>query len=454
MSFTDAKQPSLLNRLSDDNPNSLKLSESTLETPPICSIVVPTGEDKLDVCADKITELQRQGELVVVIGLISLEEMEELYELLSRRGLKFRFDWDSGTLSAYVRMPAALHTIPLINWVSDNSNLVRDFILGAAKCRKPVLLPVWKSFVTLRDRSVLSCDAGWAVYFEGDKLIGPELPLRVVFEIALTQPFSNALDKSWKFLWTTKVPYQIHAVVILNVENLPAHGDGAYKVTMQTWVRDARDNVEASCPLDDCPPVEVQNSPEPASQGEVHAEEKPSPADQGELDVEEQPAPAEHEDNPLAVAPTEFWRSNETTRAEDSPRRYHPKGEDQRRIRRREKQVVIVYDEALGGQQKAGLALRLDAYDLLRVCNSQPENFIEDDRRLLSYPVETLQRLTHLMVRGERQEKCATPPPPQQSKPVRPSTKRVAPTPFSELLYAKRRKEAEKPNSLAQSSPL
>ncbi|KAG8706675.1 hypothetical protein FRC09_002289 [Ceratobasidium sp. 395] len=454
MASTDATNLPFLPRLLEGHLDSLKPSPCTSEAPHTPSIEVTAADDRVEVCAVQITEFHSKGESAVSVAPISSEEIEQLYELLSRKGLKIRFDWDSETSTAYVRMPTLLHSAPLATWVANNTQLAQNFILRAMEAakssHKPVLFHSSDASILLSNGTKLSPDAAWAVHYKGDKNIPAKFPVRVVFECSLTQQFSDVLDKTWKFLWATKVPYLVHKVVIFdfNKDETPTGKNVLYRLTIQSWVRDAGDNIEAEYPLDNCPLVVEQDSPAPADRKEVGRKEestllerKPASSEGERASAQKEPAPSERPDDRKAASLSDSWRSDEKTKVDEWPQYHSPRGE-KLRIRRREKQVMVVYDEALD-TQPGGLALRLDAYDLLRACGSQPSNPIPNKHRMLRVPVEPLQELVHLMVLGQREEERllsgvdlpqpSAPPAPQQPQAVAHGEKRVRFPSYSEF---------------------
>ncbi|KAG8795551.1 hypothetical protein FRC12_012990 [Ceratobasidium sp. 428] len=404
MASTDATNLPFLSWLPEDHLDSLKLSTCTSEGPQTPSVKVTTADDRLEACAAQITEFHSKGESAVRVAPISSEETEQLYELLSRKGIKIRFDWDSETSTAYVRMPKLLHSSPLATWVGRNAQRAQDFIAcameAAQSTHKPVLFESSDASIVLENGSTLSPDQAWAVRYEGDKNVPAEFPARVVLECSFTQRFSAALDKAWKFLWATKVPYLVHAVVILdfNRDEAPTAKHAMYKLTIQSWVRDARKDLEALYPLDNCRSVEQQDSPAPVGQKGVDLKEQSAPQAR-----EPPPSKAGRKDDHKAASPSGSWRSDEKTKVEEWPLWYSPPGDNERRILRREKQVMVVYDEALE-TQPGGLKFRFDAYDLVRFCGARGSKRIPNKHRMLYVPVEPLQELVHLIVLGQREE--------------------------------------------------
>ncbi|KAG9102121.1 hypothetical protein FS749_015704 [Ceratobasidium sp. UAMH 11750] len=302
---------------------------------------------------------------------ITLKDAEQLQQQFQARGIKFRFDWDAASSTAYVRMPSSLHSTTLGVWVHDVMRDVESQLQKIAPCGKPKLWDTKDSRCELADGSTREPDTGFLVY-DGRLSVRPNTAPRVVIEFALTQQLRDVLLKAWKYLFTTKEPYAVHAVVVCNVDNKTGPGGKKFrKLTVDVWVRKATGDIDVDFPMDDCEDDEngpAQAPPRPAA--------KPGLRGKGET---------------------------RETQVDASGRMRTVPGEDGT-MWRRNKEQIVVYDESLGASQKPLEPLKMDAYDFLRVCRAKPDEVIPGQDRHVFIDLSSLRTVFAVLVQGERDE--------------------------------------------------
>ncbi|KAG8733771.1 hypothetical protein FRC10_012144 [Ceratobasidium sp. 414] len=386
MSVFAAKHSPSLNTFTARVPQGIDLTRARSEPIPLR----PSSsleERKLEAWVQQIETFASKPDVFTTkLESITLEDADKLQQKFQARGIKFRFDWDAGSTTAYLRMPKSLHSTTIGVWVNKILPEVESQLRKIALCGQPTLWYTGDSRCALLDGSTREPDTGFLVY-DGRASVRPDAIPRVIFEFALTQLLEDVLFKAWNYLFASKEPYAVHAVVVCNVENpVRQRSTKPCRLTVDVWVRKATGDMaerhtDIDFPMDDC---------EPDSQADKGAptQEVPSPPQaatrkaKSGLGVQAQPR---------------------ETQADASGRVRTVLGQ-QGQMWRRNKKEIEVYNESLGDEQKQLEPLKMDAYDFLRVCQTRPDSLIEDENRHVSIDLEPLQTVFGVLVRGERDE--------------------------------------------------
>ncbi|CAE6474855.1 unnamed protein product [Rhizoctonia solani] len=328
---------------------------------------------------------------------ITFEDFERVLDRLHNLGRKPRYDWDSKTHTAVLRMPSLLHETPGLWFVQQVERVVSPKVTDVSVCGTPLVVaggPVDTQVgpSTGKGGSTVVPDQSFfliQIDTDGEQVYVQDAP-RMIFETSASESRRHIIEKVFKYLYDTD--YGVHAVIICDMQNVPSQVNGhgsrrPFKAEIAVWVRDEFGLLASKHLFDECYGGDKHTGYQANSM--VHGANEGSDGD-SESNSGNQESGGDDSDS-TSTDMNSTQSSYEPPFEPDARTHYRRAPEDPQRkqwIYCRSPTWIPVYEENVAGQEGPQSELILDVYDILRPCAQFPGHLITN--RTISIPLDSL----------------------------------------------------------------